>query len=309
MLIVKNYTCTWQCCDCNYCLDKTTNKVNLLSQLQKPTNILLLSLAVSDFLVGFLMIPVEIIRNTVCWLFGDILCTAYYYVACVVLSASNGNIVLISVDRYVAICDPLHYTTRMTVSRVKYCVWVSWLLSVFYFILYFKDELIQPGRSNSCIGECELSISYIAGTVDLFVNFLFPVTIIIVLYMRVFVVAVSQARAMRSHVTAVTLQLSVNVKKKSELKAARTLGILVIAYLICWCPYYCYSVVEVNLTSTPYAYFLFFLLYFNSCLNPVIYALFYPWFRKAVKLIVSLQILQPDSCELGLHFTTLPLRG
>ncbi|KAM4730654.1 trace amine-associated receptor 13c-like [Anableps anableps] len=59
----------------------------------------------------------------------------------------------------------------------------------------------------------------------------------------------------------------------------------------------CYSLVEINVTSTAYASFLIFLFYFNSCLNPVIYALFYPWFRKAIKLIFTLQILQPGSCD------------
>ncbi|XP_013886406.1 trace amine-associated receptor 7a-like [Austrofundulus limnaeus] len=267
-------------------------------QLQKPSNILLLSLAVSDILVGFLLMPIETFRTTECWSFGDSICTAYSYVTCVVLSASLGNIVLISIDRYMAICDPLHYSTRITVARVKLCVCLCWLLSVIYNILFLSDELIQSGRSNSCIGECKLSINNTAGTVDLFISFLFPVTVIIVLSMRVFVVAVSQARAMRSHMTAVTLQHSVNLKsKKSELKAARTLGVLVIVYLICWCPYFSYSVVEVDLKSTPYAYFVFFLFLFNSCLNPVIYTLFYPWFRKAVKLIATFQILQPGSCE------------
>ncbi|XP_037542558.1 trace amine-associated receptor 13c-like [Nematolebias whitei] len=272
--------------------------VSHFRQLHKPTNILILSLAVSDFLVGFLLIPVEIFKYTACWLFGDTLCIVYYYVACVVLCASIGIIVLISVDRYVAICDPLHYHTRITLAKVKYWVFLCWVLSVVYSTFYLKDELIQPGRNNPCIGKCGFSISNITGNFDLIFNFILPVTVIIVLYMRVFFVAVFQARAMRSQVTAVKLKLSVNLKtKKSEMKAARTLGVLVVVFLMCYCPYYCYSVVEVNLTSTSYASFFFFLYYFNSCLNPVIYSLFYPWFRKALKLIVTLQILLPGSCE------------
>lgn len=91
---------------------------------------------------------------------------------------------------------------------------------------------------------------------------------------------------------------SVGLKlKKSELKAARTLGVVVFVYLMCYCPFYGYVVVIVNLPNTPSVPFLFFLFYFNSCLNPVIYALFYSWFGKAIKLIVTLQILQPGSCQ------------
>ncbi|KAM4730656.1 trace amine-associated receptor 13c-like [Anableps anableps] len=164
-----------------------------------------------------------------------------------------------------------------------------------------RDELIQPGRSNSCFGECVVFINYAVATVDIILNFIIPVTIIIVLYMRVFMVAVSQGRAMRSHITAMKPQLHGEKKegrpKKSELKAARTLGILVFVYLMCYCPFYCYTLVEVSLTNVSSTLFLFFLFYFNSCLNPVIYSLFYPWFRKAIKLIVTLQILQPGSCE------------
>ena len=132
----------------------------------------------------------------------------------------------------------------------------------------------------------------------MFVNFAVPVTVIVALYLRVFAVAVSQARAMRSHITAVTLQLSVTPKaKKSELKAARNLGVLILVFLICFCPYYGFFIAGDNLLSALSASFVIYLFYCNSCLNPVIYALFYPWFRKAVKLIVTLQILQPGSCE------------
>ncbi|XP_038576607.1 trace amine-associated receptor 13c-like [Micropterus salmoides] len=272
--------------------------VSHFRQLHTPTNILLLSLAVSDFLVGLLLMPGEILRKTSCWFLGDLMCSLFMYVSYIIASASVGDMVLISVDRYVTICHPLHYTTRITVRRVKLCVCLCWLCSVFYNCLFVKDELTQAERYKSCFGECVIVVDYITGAIDLVLTFVVPVSLIILLYMRVFVVAVSQARAMRSHITAVTLQRSVTLTaKKSELKAARTLGVLIFVFLICFCPYYCASLAGDSLLNTSSASFVLFLFYFNSCLNPVIYAMFYPWFRRAVKLIVTLRILQPGSCE------------
>ncbi|XP_074514473.1 trace amine-associated receptor 7e-like [Sebastes fasciatus] len=272
--------------------------VSHFRQLHTPTNILLLSLAVSDFLVGLLVMPVEFLLKTSCWFLGDIMCSLSKYVSFIITSASVGVMVLISVDRYIAICDPLHYTTRITVNRVKLCVCLCWLCAVSYCNLFVKYDLTQPGRSKSCYGECVVVIDFIAGVVDLVFNFLVPVTVIIVLNMRVFAVAASQARAMRSHIAAVTLRLSVaQTENKSELKAARTLGVLVVVFLMCFCPLYCDLLIGENLTNAPFISLLVFLFHFNSCLNPVIYAFFYSWFRKAVKLIVTLQILQPGSCE------------
>ncbi|XP_078142287.1 trace amine-associated receptor 13c-like [Centroberyx gerrardi] len=268
-------------------------------QLHTPTNLLLLSLAVSDLLVGLLLMPVEILLMESCWFLGDLICALFYYASFIIISASVGNMVLISVDRYVAICDPLCYPTKITQRRIKIYVCLCWVCSAFYGSLIKKDLLKQPGRYNSCVGECVVVISFIAGAVDLVMNFIVPITVIIVLYMRVFVVAVSQARAMRSHIVAVTLQHSVTVTaKKSERKAARTLGIVIAVFLMCFCPYYYPSLAGQDTSSgASYSAFVIWLLYCNSCLNPVIYAFFYPWFRNTIKLIVTLQILQPDSCE------------
>ncbi|KAM3850047.1 trace amine-associated receptor 13c-like [Diretmus argenteus] len=242
--------------------------------LHTPTNFLLLSLAVSDFLVGLLLIPGVILVIGECWYLGNIMCAFYVYVSFIITSSSVGNMVLISVDRYVAICDPLRYPTSITPRRVKICV-------------------------TLCDGECVIVINYITGYVDLVVSFIGPVTVIIVLYSRVFVVAVSQARAMRSHIVTVTHRRSVTVTvKKSEMKAARTLGIVIVVFLVCYCPYYLPSLAGQDTSSeASYLSFLFLLLYCNSLLNPVIYAFFYPWFRKAIKLIVTLNILQSDSSE------------
>ncbi|KAM8749843.1 trace amine-associated receptor 13c-like [Acanthopagrus schlegelii] len=273
--------------------------ISHFKQLHTPTNLLLLSLAVSDFFVGLLMF-FQIVLIDGCWFLGDLICTLYQYVAYIIASASVGTMVLVSVDRYVAICHPLHYYSEITQKRVQVCVCLCWICSVIFQSLILKDILKQPGRYHSCVGECIFFINYIAGLADLTFSFIVPITVIVVLYMRIFVVAVSQARAMRSHIAVVTQSGKVTAKK-SEMKAARTLGVVVVLFLICLCPYYCVALTgQDNLLNASSAAFVICLYYFNSCLNPVIYALCYPWFRKSTKLIVTFKILQPDSSELNM---------
>ncbi|KAM9343933.1 trace amine-associated receptor 1-like [Pholidichthys leucotaenia] len=259
-------------------------------QLHTPTNLLLLSLAISDFLVGLLMFC-QIVLIDGCWFFGDVMCVAYQYLAFIITSASIGTMVVISVDRYVAICHPLHYSAGITQQRVKMLVCMCWVCSVVFQSLTLKENLKQPGKYHSCMGECAFIIDYIAGLFDLVFTFIAPIAVIVVLYLRVFVVAVSQARTMRSQITAThsgTLKV-----QKSELKAARTLGVVVIVFLICMCPYYCFALTG----QTNFLNVSIFLFYFNSCLNPIIYVFFYPWFRQSIRFIVTLKILQRGSSQ------------
>ncbi|XP_074551184.1 trace amine-associated receptor 13c-like [Halichoeres trimaculatus] len=260
-------------------------------QLHTPTNILLLSLAVSDFLMGLIIMPIEISRISSCWFFGEYICLMCHYLSFTITSASIGDMVLISVDRFVAICDPLRYSSKITERRVKVCVCLCWLCSVLYTGFCLKNNLRQPGIYNSCYGECVIVLNFIEGTVDLVVTFIAPITAIVFLYTQVFAAAVTQARAMRSRVAAGV------TAKKSELKAATTLGVLIVVFLICFCPYYSLILSGHSLLQTWLMSFVTLLFFSNSCLNPVIYTLFYPWFRKAIKLIVTLQILQPGSCN------------
>ncbi|XP_054915941.1 trace amine-associated receptor 13c-like [Poeciliopsis prolifica] len=265
-------------------------------RLHSPANILLLSLAVSDCLVGFL-ISFQIVLIDGCWYLGDIMCAIYFILDYIITTASIGTMVLISIDRYVAICYPLRYPSKVTTERAKMCVSLFWMCSILYHCILLRDNLQHPGRYNSCSGECVVFLDYIEGIFDLLSSFICPVTVIIILYVRVFVVVVSQARAMQSHVAAVSVQGSVKVTaKKSEMKAAITLGVVVVVFLICTCPYFCVSLIAED-TAVSASSVAFLLFYFNSTLNPLIYALFYPWFRKSVKLIFTLQILKPESCD------------
>uniref|UniRef100_A0A672HW50 G-protein coupled receptors family 1 profile domain-containing protein n=1 Tax=Salarias fasciatus TaxID=181472 RepID=A0A672HW50_SALFA len=249
--------------------------ISHFKKLHTPTNLLLLSLAVSDFLVGLLMV-FQIILIDGCWFLGDLMCSLYFLLDYGITSASVGTMVLISIDRYVAICDPLHYSTKVTQSRSKVCVLLCWLSSAVFQGLVLRDNVRHP---YGVILVPKFRI------VDLLLSFIGLVSVIVVLYMRVFVVAVSQG--------------SVNLTTlKSERKALRTVSVVIIVFLICICPYYCVTLTggDAVLSASSVA-FVMCLFYFNSCLNPLIYALFYPWFRKSIKLIVTLEILKPGSCE------------
>ncbi|XP_047227434.1 trace amine-associated receptor 13c-like [Girardinichthys multiradiatus] len=265
-------------------------------KLHSPTNILLLSLAVSDCLVGFLIV-FQIMLIDGCWYLGDIMCALYLVSDYAITSASIGTMVLISVDRYIAICQPLYYTSKVTAERATIWAIICWISSVLFHSLLLRNNLQKPGRYNSCSGECAVGVDYIGDIFDLLFSFIGPVTVIIILYMRVFVVVVSQARVMQSQVAAISLQGSVRVTAmKSEIKAAVILGIVVVVFLICICPYFCVILIAED-TAVSASSVIFLLYYFNSTLNPLIYALFYPWFRKSLKLIITLQILKPGSCE------------
>lgn len=81
------------------------------------------------------------------------------------------------------------------------------------------------------------------------------------------------------------------LEMKRERKAARVLGIITGAFIACWLPFFIFAVVgpfcgeACNLPRELFAFCLW-LGYFNSSLNPVIYTIFNPSFRKAFHKIL-----------------------
>ncbi|KAJ3582051.1 hypothetical protein NHX12_015953 [Muraenolepis orangiensis] len=244
----------------------------------------------SDLLIGLIVIPFHSLYFiTSCWLLGQFMCPMMFALSFVLTSASVGSILLISVDRYVAICQPLRYNSEVTMLRVQLAVCLCWACAILYNCGLLWETLREPGRHTSCHGECGVEVGMVSGAVDLLVTFLGPVFVVVVLYLRVFAAVLSQVRQMRSS------RVAGMAARRSELKAAGTLGVVVVVFLVCFCPYFYPSFAGQDMSDNVAAGS--WLLYSNSCLNPLMYASFYPWFRKAIKLIVTLQILQPDSCQ------------
>ncbi|XP_058249124.1 trace amine-associated receptor 13c-like [Hemibagrus wyckioides] len=273
-------------------------------QLHTPTNTLVLSLAVSDFFVGAFVMPSMLIWTIEsCWIFGRYFCTIFWSTSSFLIIISVYNITLIAVDRYLALSNPFLYMNRVSVRITcvvivfDWCVMGIYILSFMYFNGYFTISVLCPG-------ECLIIVNEVWAVIDLIVSFIFPLSVIIILYSQVFVIAKKHATAIRdlnNHTRPKTQKITSH-SMKSERKAAKVLGILVSVFLMCLLPYFIYSLLgDFNELQTETIQKVIIILYLNSTINPVIYALFYPWFRRCIKLTITLQIFQTDSALINVH--------
>ncbi|XP_070979745.1 trace amine-associated receptor 13c-like [Oncorhynchus clarkii lewisi] len=265
--------------------------ISHFKQLHTPTNLLIVSLSASDLLVGLIVIPVMTVAiMESCWGFGEHFCVFQIYIASVCTSLSLGNLVLISIDRYVAVCDPLLYHSKITITRITCCISITWCCCIIYRAAIVKN-FVNVQVPSRCLKECTTFEGSIwVNFTDLVITMVVPCSVIITLYMKIFVVARSQSRKVFSKEAASVSGVKTVQANKSERKAAKTLSIVVFNYFICWIPtlfvFYSFSILSDNFLS----YLISFLAFVNSLINPIIYAFLYPWFKVTTKLILTLKI-------------------
>nr|XP_029511400.1 trace amine-associated receptor 13c-like [Oncorhynchus nerka] len=264
--------------------------ISHFKQLHTTTNLLILSLAVADLLVGLIVIPVTTIAlMESCWGFGEHFCVFHLYMAFLCTSLSLGNLVLISIDRYVAVCDPLLYHSKITVTRMMCCISITWCCCIIYRAANIKN-FVNVQVPSRCLKECVIleRLNWVT-LIDIAITMVVPCSVIITLYMNIFVVARSQARKVFSKEAASVSGVKTVQASKSEKKAAKTLSIVVVNYFICWIPslfiFFFFFFLSDNLSL-----FIRFLPLVNSLINPIIYAFFYPWFKVTAKHILTLKL-------------------
>ncbi|XP_066506320.1 trace amine-associated receptor 13c-like [Hoplias malabaricus] len=291
------------------CISVGTVVLNLLviisishfKQLHTPTNLLILSLSVADFLVGLFVMPVKIMQIfDSCWYLGELACCISEIIIGILVLASLCNMVFIAVDRCIAITHPLLYSTRVTPFKMSVSIILGWSFCLLYLtiFMYSNDHLTPSQIYSRCYGECVVFVKYPWVITSVVIFFLTPCAGILVLYIIIFMVARRQAKAIR----AVINQASKKMPSSSETKAAKTLGIVIFFFLAFWIPFYVSSLTVTNLTTLSVVWTVFgWLMCMNSTVNPVIYAIFYPWFRASAKYILTCRIFKSASSVLNLH--------
>lgn len=101
------------------------------AQMRSTTNVLILNLAISDLLFVCFCVPFTALDYVVQqWPFGDIWCKTVQYMIVVTANSSIYTLVLMSLDRYLAVVHPIASRTwRTERNTVRICV-LMWLVIV-----------------------------------------------------------------------------------------------------------------------------------------------------------------------------------
>ncbi|XP_058246958.1 trace amine-associated receptor 13c-like [Hemibagrus wyckioides] len=281
-------------------------------QLHTPTNILVLSLALVDLLLGITVMPFSMVRSVDgCWYFGKEFCYWHSNFDFLFTGASIFHLISIATDRYQAVCYPLQYPTRITLPVAGLMAALSWIVATVYTFSTVGTKANEENLENyiasiDCLGNCFFLVNAVCASISTSLAFVLPFFVMIVLYAQIFLVSKKHARKMEGtkHGRTDVTSKKILQKVKHEKKAAKTLGIVVGAFNLCWMPYFITSVIDpfYNFTTPAIIYELFVWLgYINSTFNPIIYGLFYPWFRKTLYLIVTLKIFAPNSSDIKVY--------
>ncbi|XP_055390642.1 trace amine-associated receptor 8-like [Bubalus kerabau] len=277
-------------------------------QLHSPANFLIASLACADFLVGVTVMPFSMVRSVEsCWYFGARFCALHSSCDVAFCYSSLFHLCFISIDRYVAVTDPLVYPTKFTVSVSGVCISISWILPIVYSGAVFYTGVSDDGMEElvsalNCIGGCRIVVNQEWVLISVLIFFI-PSLIMVILYGKIFIVAKQQALKIENTGSKAESESYKFRVAKRERKAAKTLGVTVVAFMISWLPYTIDILIDAFMGFITPAYIYEICCwgaYYNSAMNPLIYALFYPWFRKAMKVILTGGLFNDSSSTISL---------
>ncbi|OCT99046.1 5-hydroxytryptamine receptor 7 [Xenopus laevis] len=249
--------------------------VCIVKKLRQPSNYLVVSLAAADLSVAVAVMPFVIITDLVGgeWLFGKVFCNVFIAMDVMCCTASIMTLCVISVDRYLGITRPLTYPARQNGKLMAKMVFIVWLLSASITL----PPLFGWAKNVNVERVCLISQDFGYTVYSTAVAFYIPMTVMLVMYQRIFVAAKISAEkhkfvniprlyeqegiycleeklppkkiSKRNKAVEEFATLSKLIRQdrknisifKREQKAARTLGIIVGAFTFCWLPFFLLS--------------------------------------------------------------------
>lgn len=282
------------------------------------TNFFIVSLAFADLLVAILVMPfnasMEISGK---WVFGRTMCDIFNANDVLFSTASILHLCCISVDRYLAIMHPFKYEVQMTKTRLGIMLATTWISSILISYIPIHSQLYTTKATIQDPDQCLFVVNRLYAAVSSSVSFWIPCTIMVFVYIKIYLTARKQEKHIRSasicsydsnsnngdsllNGRRQSREFSERKRFRREHKAAKTLGIIMGAFILCFLPFFSwYVITSMCREKCPYppvlGSALFWIGYFNSCLNPIIYAFYNSDFRQAFKRLLHVHKCSKES--------------
>ncbi|XP_014246886.1 muscarinic acetylcholine receptor DM1 [Cimex lectularius] len=158
-------------------------------QLQTISNYFLFSLAVADFAIGLISMPLFTVSTIMgYWPLGPHVCDTWLALDYLASNASVLNLLIISFDRYFSVTRPLTYRAKRTTNRAAFMITSAWGLSLILWPPWIYSWPYIEGKRTVPDTECYIQFietnHYITfGTA--IAAFYVPVTVMCFLYYRI----------------------------------------------------------------------------------------------------------------------------
>lgn len=272
----------------------------------------IVSLAVSDMFTASVVMPFDLdqLVTNYLWKHGWLMCRIWTTLYLLMVPTSILNLLALTIDRYKTLSDPLNRFKEspfMTKTKALAIIVVVWIYSLLFALIPEMGWKIYP--SVIVLGACVFNISAEYSMLSSVLNFFIPLVSMCVLYFQIYRIAIRTnkipvGKKTSSPVTSPSMQIKHhrNVKKSSNIKkekmlqrntrAAKTVLVIVLTFVLCWMPYTIYSFVYaackscLHVEGIEFLYTVFLIMgYANSALNPFLFGLTHPLFKKTFKTL------------------------
>ncbi|EFN84515.1 Gonadotropin-releasing hormone II receptor [Harpegnathos saltator] len=261
---------------------------------------LLLHLTIADLLVTVFCLAGEAIWSyNVAWLWGNAACKFFKFLQMFSLYLSTFVLVLIGVDRFVAVRYPMKgLSMNQKCSRF---VLFAWILSCILALPQIAIFHVAQGPFVEVFTQCVTHGFYteawqeqLYASFSLFFMFLLPLAILITTYVSTVITLSRSQRMFKGELTnngMYTRSSDLNRRRlmhRAKTKSLRISVVIVAAFLIWWTPYYTMMIIFLFLNpdehlSDELQSGIFFFGMSNSLVNPLIYGAFHLWPQKQQK--------------------------
>lgn len=249
-------------------------------KLRGNLHVLIANLAISDLIVGGVLIPADMLADIFHWKDQKYVCLTVLSLFILSMGSSCYNLLLISIERFISIVYPFAAWKLLSKPKVVFMIALGWAVTVLNGTISFYGIDTYTNTSVVCSNENAWPKWY-----QIYLDWMLIASLILnsVLYSIVVCIALRKAGPN----TKVGGICNTQVRTKKNLHQSITMAIVLSTFLICWLPYATFSVI-VTFWDTPYMQFVkrcaLIPGFANSGINWIIYGYRNSEFRKAFQI-------------------------